>query len=138
MKKIAILFVLFTSFNKGFSQQLNDPNAQVRVAGNFNSLKVSQAFEVYLSQGGEESLAVSAKDKKYLSQIKTEVKDGELHVWHDGGNIHDWNTAKMKLKIYLSFVSLDKIKVDQGCHVYAVGNWKDEELKKKLLADVNN
>lgn len=78
-------------------------------------------------------MAVSARDKKYLSQIKTEVKEGELRVWHDGGNIHDWNTGKMKLKIYVSFINLDKIDVSKGCHVYAVGNWKDKELKKKLL-----
>ncbi len=135
MKKIILAVILLVACNKIFSQQFSDSNAQVRVAKDFHSIKVSQAFDIYLTQGNKESLAVSARDKKYLSQIKTEVKDGQLRVWQDGGNIHDWNTSKMKLKVYISFIDLDKLDASDGCHVYAVGNWKDNELKKKLLAN---
>ncbi|HXB42424.1 MAG TPA: DUF2807 domain-containing protein [Puia sp.] len=133
MKKINFLAILLLSASSIFSQQFNDSNAQPRVAKDFHSLKVLHVFDVYLTQGNEESVAVSARDKKYLSQIKTEVKDGQLRVWHDGGNIHDMNTSKMKLKIYISFVNLDEVDASKGSHVYAVGNWKDNELKKKLL-----
>jgi Putative auto-transporter adhesin, head GIN domain len=133
MKKIIFAVILLVACNKIFSQQFSDSNAQVRVAKDFHSIKVSQAFDIYLTQGSKESVAVRARDKKYLSQIKTEVKDGQLRIWHDGGNIHDWNTKKMKLKVYVSFIGLDKIDASQGCHVYAVGDWKDNALKKKLL-----
>ena len=86
-----------------------------------------------MTQGNEESVAVSAGNKKYLNQIKTEVMDGQLRVWHDGGNVHDMNTRKMKLVIYVSFKDLDKVDVNSDCHVYAIGEWKDNSLKKKLL-----
>ncbi len=56
-----------------------------------------------------------------------------LHVWHDGGDIHHMNTHKMKLKVYISFVELDDIELGAGCHAYAVGEWKDTGLMKKLL-----
>lgn len=115
-----------------FAQQVNDPNAEARPAKNFHSIKVSHAFDVYLTQGDEESLAVSAGDSKFVNQIKTEVKDGELHIWHDGGNIHNWNTRKMKLTVYISFIQLDQVNLSDDCHVYTIGNWKDEDLKKKL------
>lgn len=133
MKKIIFLVILIITCNSIFAQQFNDSNAQTRAVKGFYSIKVSQVFEIYLTQGNEETLAVSARDIKYLSQIKTEVREGKLCIWHDGGNIHDWNTSKMKLKIYVSFINLDKLDVSNGCHVYAVGNWKDEGLKKKLL-----
>jgi Putative auto-transporter adhesin, head GIN domain len=133
MRKVYFFAILLVTGSKLFSQQLSDSNAQSRIATGFHSIHVSHAFDVYLTQGNQEFLAISARDKKYLPQIKTEVKDGELRVWHDGGNIHDWNTKKMKLKIYVSFINLDKVDVDKDCHVYAVGEWKDNELKKKLL-----
>jgi len=133
MKKIIFLAILLVICGRIFPQKFSDSNAENRSANHFHSIKVSQVFEVYLTQGDEESIAVSARDKKYLSQIKTEVKAGELRIWHDGGNIHDWNTSKMKLKVYVSFINLDKIDVSKGSHVYEVGIWKDNDLKKKLL-----
>ena len=120
-----------------FAQQINDPNAEVREAKNFHAIKVSHAFNVYLTQSNEEALSVSARDSRFVNQIKTEVKDGELHVWHDGGNIHNWNTRKMKLRVYISFKEIDKLDVSEGCHVYAEGDWKDNNFKKELLGSVH-
>ena len=133
MKKIVFALIASIICSAIFAQQINDPNAEIREAKNFHAIKVSHTFEVFLTQSNDESLAVSARDKKFVDQIKTEVKDGELHIWHDGGNIHNWNTAKMRLKVYISFKQLDKLNVSHGCHVYAEGNWKDEILKKELL-----
>jgi hypothetical protein len=135
MKKIIIPVILLFVCNPIFSQQFNDTNAQPREAKAFHLIKVSQVFEVFLTQGSKESVAVSAGDKKFINQIKTEVKDGQLRIWHDGGNIHNWNTRKMKLKVYVSFINLDQVDVSEGSHVYAVGDWKDNELKKKLLGN---
>ncbi|MES1216598.1 MAG: DUF2807 domain-containing protein [Bacteroidota bacterium] len=138
MKKILFASIALLFCVAIFAQVKNDENVEKREANNFHAIKVSHAFEVYLTQGDEESIAVSAGDKKFVNQIKTEVKDGELHVWHDGGNIHNWNTVKMKLKVYISFKELDKLDVSKDCHVYTEGVWKDENLKKELLRDAYN
>ena len=131
MKKAIVGFAILLSTGV-FAQQINDPNAEMREAKNFHSLRVSHDFDIYLVQSDEEVLTVSARDSRFVNQIKTEVRDGELHIWHDGGNIHSWNTRKMKLKIYISFKQLDKLDLSEGCQVYAVGDWKDNNLKKEL------
>jgi Putative auto-transporter adhesin, head GIN domain len=140
MKKA--FFIVFTSLLTVvcFAQDkvIIDSNAEVRTVNSFHSIRVSHTFDIYLTEGNEEKLAVSATDKKFIEQMKTEVKDGELHIWHDGGNIKNWNPAKMKLKVYISFKQLDKLDVTDQCHVYARGKWKDESLKKKLLETVHS
>jgi Putative auto-transporter adhesin, head GIN domain len=135
MKKICFFLLGSLAVVVAFGQDkiINDANAEARSVNNFHTIRVSHAFDVYLTESNQESLAVSVGDKKFVDQIKTEVKDGELHIWHDGGNIKNWNPAKMKLKVYISFKQLDNLQVSNGCHVYAEGNWKDENLKKKLL-----
>jgi hypothetical protein len=136
MKRFFFFFLvsLFTMGAVAQDTVINDPNAETRIVTNFHAIRVSHTFDVYLTDGDQESLAVSAGDKKFVGQIKTEVKDGELHIWHDGGNIHNWNPAKMKLKVYISFIHLDNLDVTSGCRVHAGGKWKDENLKKKLLS----
>ena len=47
---------------------VRDPNAQVRNVGSFHAIQVSNAIDLYLNQGGEEAVAVSARDEKYISQ----------------------------------------------------------------------
>ena len=116
-----------------FAQTINDSNAEARDVNGFRSIKVDHAIDVYLAQGEKESVAVSAADHKFVRQIKTEIIDGVLTISHDGGDIHHLNTRKMKLKVYISFVQLNDLDLGPGCHAYAVGEWKDAELKKKLL-----
>ncbi|MGC4036534.1 MAG: DUF2807 domain-containing protein [Chitinophagaceae bacterium] len=137
MKRIILAMVAILPGILLFAQLVNDPNVESREVKHFRSIKVSHAFDVYLAQGDEESLAVSAGDKKFVSQIKTEVRDGELYIWHDGGNINNWNTRKMKLKVYISFAQLDQLDISDASHVYSMGTWKDDELKKKLLGSAN-
>lgn len=135
MKKLLIMLLLALPAAAVFAQNktINDANAEARTVSSFHTLKVSHAFEIHLAAGNQESLAVSAGDKAFISQIKTEVKNGELHIWHDGGTIKHWNPAKLKLKLYISFKQLDNVELSDGCQVYAEGDWKDENLKKQLL-----
>jgi len=47
-----------------------DANAEVRNVGSFSKIKVSSAITLYLSQGKEQAVAVSAGDKEYTPRIK--------------------------------------------------------------------
>ena len=83
MRRIVIgLFILCAGFISQ-AQQVNDANAVKREVGHFHGISVSSAFDVYLTQGGEEAVAVSANDKKYTDNIIVEVKDGILYVRYD-------------------------------------------------------
>src|SRR5437762_8346655 len=124
MKKI-IFSALFTSFAAIlFAQQkINDPNAEKREAKNFHAISVSNAFDVFISQGNEEAVAVSASEGKYRQDIRVEVKDGVLKIWFqkEGKFWRGWNGNKTKLKAYISFKNIDKLTASGACDVHVQG-----------------
>ena len=137
MKKTILSFLLVTVLViSGFAQKtINDPNAQVREAKNFRAIEISNAFDVFLTQSNEESVAVSASEDKYRENIKVEVKGGVLIVRYDSKG--KWNTGNKKLKAYISFKQLDKLDVSGACDVYIVDSWKAENLKLDLSGASN-
>ncbi|RYY58451.1 MAG: DUF2807 domain-containing protein [Chitinophagaceae bacterium] len=133
MKKILLSLVVLLAVTGSYAQKtISDPNAQVREARGFTAIKLSSAFDVYISQG-DEALAVSASDSKYLENIKTEVSGGTLRIWFESGNgIKGWNTGKMKLKAYISFKDINKLDISGACDVYIEGVIKLQDLKLVL------
>lgn len=105
---------------------IKDENAQVREAKNFHAIKLSSAFDVYLTQSNEESVAVSAAETKYLDDIKVEVQDGILHIDYD--NKGKWRSGNRKLKAYISFKQIDKLEAGGACDVDIVGEWKTDNV----------
>ena len=137
MKKTILSLLLVAAVAvAGWSQKtINDPNAEVREAKNFRAIELSNAFDVYLTQSNEESVAVSASEDKYRENIKVEVKGGVLIVRYDSKG--KWNTGNKKLKAYISFKQLDKLNISGACDVYIVDGWKAENLKLDLSGASN-
>jgi Putative auto-transporter adhesin, head GIN domain len=131
MKKlIGVLAGLFLCAGMYAQQTISDPNVQVREAKDFHAISLSSAFDVYLTQGGEEKVAVSAADAKYLEYIKVEVNNGVLEIgWENKGK---WNTGNKKLKAYISFKKIDKLTASGACDVSIVGTLNAEDLKINL------
>src|SRR5881394_731534 len=101
MKKLLfILSVFVLSVSVHGQLTINDPNAEKREAKNFHAISISNAFDVFISQGNEETVAVSASEEKYKQDIRVEVKDGVLKIWleREGKFWKGWNGDKMKLK----------------------------------------
>ncbi|HEY2720956.1 MAG TPA: hypothetical protein VGI82_04490, partial [Chitinophagaceae bacterium] len=66
MKKIVMILLVFTcAISLRAQLTINDPNAEAREAKNFHAISVSSSFDVYLTQGNEEAVAVSAAEQKY-------------------------------------------------------------------------
>jgi len=137
MKKIFLPILLLIAFSSaGFAQKtINDPNAELRDAKNFQAIELSNAFDVYLTQSNEESVAVSASEPKYRENIKVEVKGGVLIIRYD--NKGKWNTGNKKLKAYISFKQLNKLNISGACDVYIVDDWKADNLKLDLSGASN-
>jgi hypothetical protein len=132
MKKLVLSFLAMIAFaTAGFAQQpISDPNAQVREAKNFHAISVSSAFNVYLTQGNEEKVAVSASEAKHLENIKVEVKNGVLEIgWDHKGK---WGSGNKKLKTYISFKKIDKLTATGACDVFIVGTLSADDLKINL------
>ncbi|MFI5185511.1 MAG: head GIN domain-containing protein [Chitinophagales bacterium] len=135
MKKLLLLFFGFASAVSLRAQlTINDPNAEVREAKNFHAISVSNAFDVFISQGREEAVAVSASEQKYRDNIGIEVKDGVLKIWfkNEGKNWNGWKGDKMKLKAYVSFKNIDKLSASGATDIHVNGSMNADDLSITL------
>ncbi|TMI74395.1 MAG: DUF2807 domain-containing protein [Bacteroidetes bacterium] len=131
MKKIIVIVaaVLFVSSMRA-QQTMSDPNVQVREAKDFHAIHVGSAFDVYLSQGTEEKVAVSAASEKDLAYITVEVRNGVLEVsWDKKGK---WTRGNKKLKAWISFKKIDELIAGGACDVDIAGTLKADDLKIEL------
>ena len=109
-------------------QQINDPNAQVREAKGYNAISVSSAFDVYLTQGNAEAVAVSASEPKFRDRIVVEVKDATLIIKYESEGKF-WNKGDKKLKAYISFKDIEKLNISGACDVFINGQIKAKDLR---------
>src|SRR5690349_17195037 len=105
MKKLLSVFTFALLFAAASAQEIKDPNVEVRPLKGFNSIRVSNAIDLYLSQGEEEAVAVSADKIAWREHIKTSVKDGVLTISYE--NTGDgFKMGNRKLKAYVSVKNL--------------------------------
>ncbi len=130
MKKL--LFCLLTFLTVAvFAQEtrINDANAVSRtISGTFNAISVSSGIDLYITQGNEELLAVSASEQKYLDRLKTEVVNGTLKIYYNNKGV-TWKSGEKKyLKAYVSFKTLVKLNASAGSEVSVNGNINTEKF----------
>jgi len=98
---------------------IHDPNAQLRPnLKGFHGIEVSNAINLYLSQGDNETVVVSAPDIKWRDRIRTEVRDGILHIYLEDNHFSLGNT---KLKAYVSYTMLDRLDASGASDIFVDG-----------------
>lgn len=112
---IAGLLMLGTQAQKTV---IHDPNAELRPVKGYHGIEVSSAINLYLSQGDEETVAVSAPDAQLRDRIRTEVVDGILKISLEGKH---WSLGSTKLKAYVSFTTLDKLAASGASDIFVDG-----------------
>jgi len=129
MKKFVLAFLGSLILTSAISQNkvINDKNAQKRDVKNFHGIRVSNGIHLYLSQGNEEAVAVSASEEEYTHRIKTIVEDGILKIYYDNGN-HSWHNDGKRLRAYVSFKTIDQLKGNSGAEVEVDGTIKSSDL----------
>lgn len=135
MKKLFLSLVCFLSLAvfAQDSKTISDPNATVRTLnGSFTAISVSSGVDLYITQGNEETLAVSASDEKYMSRFKTEVVNGTLKIYYDNNSVTWTNHDNRKLKAYVSFKTLQKLHGSAGSSVTLKGGMTAEDLDMKF------
>jgi hypothetical protein len=124
MKKLLCSLVTMLSLS-AFAQEdrvMNDPDAATRnLSGSFTTISVSSGIQLYLSQGNEERVAVSASEQKHLDRLITEVKNGTLRIYYDNKGV-SWKPGNRKLKAYVSFKTLQKLNVSSGSDAHVKGS----------------
>jgi len=131
MKKVFLIVLAGSvSFLLSAQKTVTDANAEKRDVSGFHALKISNAFEVYITQGNEEALAVSASRPEYRDKIKTVVENGVLSIRfeEDKKSWKGWITDRQKLKAYISVKNLDRLTVSGACNVYIEDGIDADEL----------
>jgi len=137
MKKITVLYFLLVGIYDVQAQNAKnivfDANAEVRSVKGFTGVEVSGAIDLYLSQGKEEAVAISASNPNSLSRIKTEVRNGKLHIYFDG-NGWNWKTwsNNNKIKAYITFVEIHHLEASGACNIKTVDVISSDNLKIQL------
>ena len=109
---------------------LIDANASVRtLSGSFNSIHVSHAIKLIITQGDQETMAVSASEEKFKEDLKTEVVNNTLRIYSKG---NDWHGKDRKYKVYVSFKTLSRLEVSGASDAAAIGLLKLNDFNLNL------
>lgn len=91
-----------------------DENAEARTVAAFDKIDVRGGLVVYITNGNEPSLAVSAGNKADLPKIISEVNNGTLTLKVESGTWNGWNWTNKKLKVYLAIPQLTSVDASGG------------------------
>lgn len=128
----SLLAILITGAGLRAQNVVYDANAEVRKVGSFNGVSVGSGIALYLSQGSEQAVAVSAEDPKYVERIITEIKDGTLRIRVDGKMWNNWNWGNKKLKAYVTVTDLNYLGVSGGSVAKLIDKIKVNDLESDI------
>ncbi len=111
------LFFSFCSCAQDFEKNQIEKKRLLKAV---NAINISSSFELYISQGAEESVTVSAATQEFVDNIVIKVENGELIIRYDIGNRFwkGWNTDRLKLKAFVSIKNLEKLTASGASDVY--------------------
>ena len=126
MRKIIFLLAACVTMSVAMGQNtvINDPNAVKRPVADFHAIHVATGIHLFLSQGSEKGIAVSASEPEYRDRIQTEVKNGVLHIYYDTDKWKWFDLHGKELKVYVSCVTLDGLEASSGSKVDVNGTLK--------------
>lgn len=130
MKKILLLASLLATIGLSAQKTVHDANAVTRSAKGFHAIEISDGIDLYLTQGNEEAVAVSASGNEYRNKIMVEVNNGVLKIYYERQK--NWgmgiNWGNRKLKAYVSVKTLDKLSASGGADVYVENELNSSQL----------
>lgn len=110
---------------------INDPNADVRAVGDFSAIDISGGINLYLSQGDEDGVAVSASEINHREHIKTSVENGVLKIWFQSDG-WKYRSGNKKMMAYVSFKSIRALTASGASDIYVNEMIKADVLTLKL------
>jgi len=134
MKKILFnIFLLLTgilAYAQDIKNIVYDAKAEVRKVGEFKGIEVSNAIALYLSQGKESALAISAENN--AANIKTEVVNGILKIYVEGNLWNKWRRGDKMVRAYVTVKNIEKIIADNASLIRITDKIISPDLKITL------
>jgi len=126
----AIVVFMGVACNSQQQKTINDQNAEPRSVKGFHAIKAEDGIDLYLTQGNEEAVAVSASRIEYRDKIKTVVENGVLRIYYDENWRLGWRDRR--LRAYVSFKTLDGLEGSGGADIIVTGVIKTPSLKMDI------
>jgi hypothetical protein len=135
---LSLLIVLALCTSLTAQKTVNDPNAQVRSVSGYHGVAVSGSVELFLTQGNEESVVISADDTNVRDKVITEVDNGILRIYLERKNKIqiDWPN-KNKIRAYVSVKDIDYLSSSGSGKLHVEGNIKADKLKVDISGSGN-
>lgn len=115
-KFIATLFLSISSI------AVMGQQSEVRSIGSFSGLKAGEAIDVYLKKGDKESVRVETSGTD-LGNVLTEISGSYLKI-----HMRDGRYKNQNVKVYVTYVSLDRIHASSAANVYSEGTISSNSL----------
>jgi hypothetical protein len=128
-----ILLIITSACAQTTKKMVFDGAAEDRKLSGFTAINLSNAFDVYISQGTSDAVAVSKSDASGTSNIITNVSGGVLYISY---RYKGWSWSSLrnnKLKAYITVKDLQKLTVSGACNVSFV----DPITSDRLLVSVS-
>jgi hypothetical protein len=131
MKKHLLTPILLLINLMAFSQEKTfyEANAEKRTVSSFQSIRVGDGIDVYIMQGEEEGVVVSATEIAQRDKMSTVVENGELKIFISTGG---FNWKGRKFKAYISVKTLNKLRASGGSDIIVQGELKLDKLQLVL------
>ncbi|MCX2740536.1 head GIN domain-containing protein [Pontibacter anaerobius] len=104
---------------------------QDRDVSGIKGIDVSGGFVVELTQGSNESVRLEAEEN-LLNNIKTEVRNGILHIYNDRGI-----SSTKGMKAYVTLKGLESINISGGVKIIGNSSFKSPALKMDMSGGSN-
>lgn len=131
---LLVFFITACSQNEQIKAQtlVYDANAEVRQVDHFNGIEASGGIVIYIVQGKEQAVAVSAGDEKNVSRIKTEVRNGILRIHPESGAWNSWNWGNKSIKAYVTVTDLETLDLNGAASARVTGELQIKTLKMEV------
>ncbi|MHA6248622.1 head GIN domain-containing protein [Pontibacter sp. CAU 1760] len=126
---LLVVALLFSMSPQVMAQQLRgngNIKTETREVAGIEGIDVGGGFTVELTQGNKESLRLEA-DENLLPNIKTEVRNGVLHIYNDKGI-----TNHKGMKAYITLRELKRVDVGGGVKVIGKSTFKTNTLDLEM------
>jgi hypothetical protein len=108
MKRLLII-LLVTVTGSAYAQK-----TETRAVGPFSGVKAQSGLDVYLKKGTKESIKVVVSGSIEPADVRTVVSDGTLKV-----SIEDGSFNNIDVKVYVTYVDIDKLMVNSAATFYS-------------------
>jgi hypothetical protein len=106
--------------------------SEVRSVGSFRGVKSAEAVDVYLKKGDKESVKVETTGTS-PSNVITEIAGSSLKIHMKDGNYR----GKKDVKVYVTYVELDKISASSASNVFSEGPIKTNTMEVHASSAAN-